>query len=474
MKKLIKIIYITTFLIISILPIILMQFIKNDKQIEKKALTKMPNYIINGKINMNFPNEFESWFNDNMPFRSELLSFNNIIKSEILKVPSSNVITGKNGYLFYESESKDYMNTNEMTESEINSITITMSLIQEQINKNNGNFTFVIMPNKSTIYDEYMPDYYKKSEINNLTRIQEKLKKYNVNYVDMKKLLINNKNENIYHKKDSHWNYKGALIGYNAIMNNLNKEHKTYENLEFKQEKNWRGDLDKLLYPTGGFMDDQYTYNFDYEKIRIQYPIGYSTTKEAVENFMSDKEENDEYIISSNKEITDNKKLFMTRDSFARALLPFLMDNYKEATFKRSQNPDITAIGKNTDMIYEIVERNTKDIIKTAPFMYAPIRENKNIKFPEKEIKSNYKIESYGIKLYGEFDDIIDDRIYVQLKSKSETKTFEAFPIHEEEYKSKKNGYSLYINKEELNDTEYETLVILNKNTYKAQNLKIN
>ena len=152
MKKTLKLIYVIVFFIIAFLPIILMQFIKNNAQIEKRELAKMPDYIIDGKVNMNFPNEFESWFNDRMPFRSELLSFNNLLKSEFLKTPSSNVIVGNDGYLFYESESKDYMDTNSMNDSEITSIAITISLMQEAINNQNGNFTFVIMPNNPIIY----------------------------------------------------------------------------------------------------------------------------------------------------------------------------------------------------------------------------------------------------------------------------------------------------------------------------------
>ena len=477
MKKIFKLVYIIIFLVMCITPIILMQFIKNDAQIEKKELAKMPDYITNGKINMNYPDEFESWFNDHMPFRSELLSVNNLLKSELLKAPSSNVIVGKDGYLFYTTESKDYMNTNAMTDSEINSVAITMSLMERFVNERNGHFVVVIMPNKSTVYDEYMPSYYKKSAVNNLTRIQDKFLEYNVNYVDMKNVMIQNKDKNIYHKRDSHWNYLGALIGYNAIMDNLQKEHKTYDNLSYKLEKTWRGDLDKLLYPAGGYMDYQYNYDFDYSNYRIVYPMGYASTKMAVENFMSDREDNDSYFISSNKNVSDGRKLFIVRDSFGRALIPFLMDNYKETTFKRSQNPDITSLEENTDMIYEISERNAKDIIKTAPFMYAPERYNIYIPSNSGEVTSDYKIENYGIKLYGEFDDgiEIDDKVYVILNNPDETKIFEAFPIHEEVYENNgRNGYSLYIDKNVLAQNEYEVSIILGNNNYKAKKLILN
>ena len=73
MKKIFKLVYIIIFLVMCITPIILMQFIKNDAQIEKKELAKMPDYIVDSKINMNYPDEFESWFNDRFGFRKNLI-----------------------------------------------------------------------------------------------------------------------------------------------------------------------------------------------------------------------------------------------------------------------------------------------------------------------------------------------------------------------------------------------------------------
>ena len=345
MKK-IKFLYILLFVIIWFIPLALMPFFTNNAEIEKRELTNFPTFIEDGKFNVDFSTEFESWINDRLPFRAYLLSASNFIKSELLKAPSSNVLVGNDGWLFYETEKDDYINSNAMTDDEIKAVGVTLSLIEESVNNKGGNFTFVAMPNKASIYEEHMPKSLKKSDENNLVKINATLDEMNVTHVNMLQVMRDNKDKGIYHARDSHWNYQGALIGYNAIMDSLNKEHKTYSDAKYKVEKTWRADLDKLLYPVGGFMDDQYFYDINFTPFKFEGGRGGNQDYKAqLENYMSDKEQGDDNIKSINTTVKDGKKLFMARDSFARAILPYFIDNYGSATFKRTDNPDIVSIG---------------------------------------------------------------------------------------------------------------------------------
>ena len=303
MKK-IKIIYILLFVIICFLPLILMPFFQNSAEIEKRELTEFPSFFKDGGFNVDFSTEFESWFNDRLPLRAYLLSASNFIKSEVLKAPSSNVLVGIDGWLFYETEKADYINSNALTDDQINAVGVTLSLIEESVKQKGGNFTFVAMPNKASVYEEHMPTFLRKSEENNLTKINDVLDKMNVTHIDMLKVMRDNKDKGIYHVRDSHWNYQGALIGYNAIMDSLNKKHKTYSDAKFKIDNIWRADLDKLLYPVGGFMDDQYVYDINYSSFRFEGGRGVTQDPKALlENYMSDKEQGDDNIKSLNSTV---------------------------------------------------------------------------------------------------------------------------------------------------------------------------
>ena len=469
MKKIFKIAYSVIFFAACSAPLIAFPFMQNNEQIEKKELAEKPEIIEKGKLNTDFSEEFEAWYNDRLPFRTELLTGANFINAEILSSPSANVIQGKDGWLFYEKTVPDFMNINELSNKDISRIVTTLSLMQENVNNKGGKFLFVPVPNKNSVYDEYMPDCYTREEENNLSRLQQALVKSEVNFLDMKKALTDQKAIGLYHKRDTHWNNFGALIGFNAIMDKLGYEHKSYDSVSYTITDNWRGDLDKMLYPIGGFMDNQYIFDIEYDDFMFTYPVGVTDTQKQLENFMSDKEDNDHRFQTQKTSPTNGSRLFMVRDSFGRALLPFMIDNYDNATFVRTNSPNMSMVGNNTDMIYEIVERNLSELISTAPFMMAPQRQ---VEITGERASENNRLfasqEAYGFRIYGVADDEFvstDTRIYVKLENDTNSYIYEAFPIYEEELLSdeklnSRNGFSMVIDTAQIESGEYTASLI--------------
>ncbi len=519
MDKRFKIIYIILVLAVCAVPLALMPFVKSDAKIEKRELNKFPKYIDNGKLNEDYSTGFEGWLNDRVPFRAYMLSASNYLRTEVLKQPSSNVICGKEGWLYYESESKDYMDSNALSDADIEAAAVSLSLIEEHVRNNGGQFTFAIAPNKSSIYPENMPECYNRADSNNLTRLNDALDKAGVTHVDLKALLTDKKDEGIYHRRDSHWNYKGALIGYNLLLDSLKREHETYDDMEFKKTKSWRGDLDKLLYPAGGVMDYQYEYDIDYSSIMFTGP-GQGGPKERLLNYMSDKEQGDDMIVAKCKTVKDDSSLYMVRDSFGRALLPFMINAYKNSTFRRTKSPDITAVPEGSDFCYELVERNIDQLVESAPFMYAPKREEMKVESYDKGegAETFAKEESYGLRLYGKLPNQRDAnqrdgpggqnshlscksnqgdgpfgyrRVYIVLENDMGCFTYEAFPIYDQTLMKQVAdqgdgpsgqtnqgdgpfGYSAVISPEEGLKGEYSVHIITGGRCYAADNVNIN
>lgn len=433
MKKAFKIIYVVLFVSVLCLPMLLMPFFKNDASLEKRALAKFPDYLIDGRLNLNFSDEFESWISDNLPLRARLLTASNTLKGELLHAETSNVIVGKDGWLFYGTESADFMNTNTLTDRQIRSMAVTLSLIEENVTSRGGRFTFVPAPNKSSVYGEMMPASFRQAPENNLTRLTAELKAAGVTFTDLRSVLIAGKDETVYHRRDSHWNYRGALIGYNAILDSLGREHETYADAPYTVERTWRGDLDKLLLPAGGVMDEQVVYDIQFAPFRFTYPASAMDPREQLAIFMSDKEERDGNISTQNLKLRDKSNLYMVRDSFGRALLPFLIDSYEKANFRRVDRPDLVSIKDGTDVVYEIAERNLSRVIASAPFMYAPQREGISAEGCINGGEAEVRLEKRGyLRLYGALPELPGDgRVYLQLEQNGETMTFEAFPIYE-------------------------------------------
>ena len=471
MKKAFQIIYVVLFFVLLCLPMALMPFFKNDASLEKRELAKMPAYLKDGRLNLEFSDKFESFVSDNLPLRAQLLTASNLVKGELLHAQSSNVIVGREGWLFYNTEAADYMDTNALSDRQIRAIAVTLSLIEEDITGRGGRFTFVPAPNKSSVYGEMMPPSYRRAPENNLTRLTAELKRSGVTFTDLRSVLLAGKTETVYHRRDSHWNYRGALLGWNAIMDSLGKAHDTYADAPRTVENTWRGDLDKLLLPAGGVLDEQVIYQIKHDRFRFTYPMGIRDQQAQLENFMSDKEDRDDLFSTRNMDRKDGSALYMVRDSFGRALLPYMIDSYETATFKRTDCPSVASIPDGTDLVYEIAERNLYRVIATAPFMYAPARPNVSAEGLTDGGSVDGRSESagYGLRLYGALPEDLplgDGRVYLVLEQNGVKQTFEAFPIYESRLLGDggTNGYSAFLPKS-LGLSGTYTVSVITENT---------
>lgn len=455
MKKAFKIVYVVLFFLLLCLPAVLYPFFRNDTGLEKRALAEFPEYLSDGTLNQQFSDQFEAWVSDHLPLRAQILTAANTVRAEMLHGQTANVIDGRDGWLFFSAEAADYMGTNALTDDQIRAMAVTLSLMQERTEAGGGRFTFVAMPNKSSVYPEYMPARYRHAEESNLTRLQAVLPDYGVTFTDMLSVLTAHRDEGVYHRRDSHWNYRGALYGADAILNSLGREHTIDPDAAYTVETTWRGDLDKLLLPAGGVPDEQIVFDVTHANFRFTYPQGIRDPEEQLAIFMSDREERDELFSTQNKERSDGSRLLMARDSFARALLPWMIDSYETATFRRMDRPDLSSLADGTDVVYEIAERNLSRVIASAPFLYAPLRTylDPAQKKPGETISAVCDAAGYGFHLYGQLPedaDLGDGRIYLLLEQGDTRLCVEAFPILEQKLLAAEGtkGFSAYLSRE--------------------------
>ena len=523
-KSFMKYLYAVIFIAISITPLCLYAFVhygqnsgkianpgqsetaesdENRGNIEKKENVSFPLIFDGYSLNLSFDDECEEWLNQNIPFRDVLLTNINLLLSDCLKTPTSNVVTGRYGWIYSTETTDDYMDTGDMGAEDIRKIANTLFLIQERVNSCGGKFLFVPAPNKNSIYPEYMPKRYIKASENNLDRLCMELDKSGVNYVDLKNKMLSAKSSGarrLYYKRDTHWNPYGAIIGYGNIMKGLERSPLLIDSDKYTVSYTRRGDLDKLLYPAGYGTDEDYVTDnlIDYESFEFIYPSGITDTKAQLESFMSDREDHDNNFTTKKRTPEDNSTLYMIRDSFGRALLPYMIDSFAEATFVRTTTPSIEKSIECTDVVYEICERNLGNLISSAPFMFAPERSDfagERAVYNSELNRCFFEDEGYGLRIYGTVDLKMvgeDGRIYLALyddyddcndggksdeeDAGSDVRIFEAFPIYEDALmaeklsdrgaetaaweKSNTCGYSLYIDKSALDKEEYGLSVL--------------
>lgn len=429
MNKIIKLIYIVCIFIVLCIPVGAMKFYKAENT-ENRELAELPSLS-----DWDFGEKFDSYVSDNFAFRNILVNADSKIKADIFNMSGNESVTvGKNGWLFFTETLDDVMSENTMTDREIFCTTRTLEMISDYVKINNGKFVFTIAPNKASVYDEFLPYYYTKSNVaNNMDKVVNNLE--NVDYMDIKSL-FENQNEVVYHRLDSHWNNKGALLVTNELLKHLGIEQNNFSEPVLKQD--WEGDLYKMLFPTGEEKDDQYYYKDD------EFHYTYTRRFKSV----------DDMTIATENKLSQNGNILLFRDSFGRSMLPFVGESFSKAVLSRSVPYDIDQI-RQTDYNYvvlEIVERNIENIIARAPYMKA---EKADI-----DLNSLTKLSNDHYELVSERDSL--DHIYGKILADISTDTrifvsvgndiFEAFPCYEleenEDPDGKGNGFSLYTDKQ--------------------------
>lgn len=474
MKRILKFIYVAVFFIVCCLPLCLWTWFSTEESVGNTKLEEFPKLTDeNGGFNFDFTSQFDTYFAQHLPFRPELISVDAKIKSGLLAGDSGNVIVGEDGMLFSKDTLDDYLGLS-LSDRDIYSIAKTVKLIQDYSQSMNSDFVFVPMPNKNTVYPEYMPSRYVKGE-SGLLKLYDTLDELEVNYINMTEVFEDAKDlgveERLYHDRDTHWNYLGAFYGYNALMENLGKDG-YYDDITMETRVDWQGDLDSMMYPRFGSLDTQYYLDVPLTDYMIIKPfISGWTTEQTMQDLMSSSEKNDSTIntVNENKE----GKLLMCRDSFARAWLPYLADSYNSTDITRYYPINLTSLNpdEDTDVVYEIVERNLENVISDTPnFDMSPVEKSFEVTVEESD-KNTSSIDTLDgrLKIYGELSPEYfeyNSDIYVVFEGENGNLVYEAFPISTS---GSQCGYSLYVNTDDFGKGIYNmSVVISDKNGDKS------
>lgn len=373
---------------------------KQDSHYEVKS--NIPQIIENGEINKNLSADVENYVSQNFGFRQNLMDIYTSIQINIFKKSSiSQVVVGENGYLYFGDTVNDYLGLTKLTKREIFQITHTLELIQEYVEKNNGEFLLLIAPNKNSLYD-YMPVNYLKINSENLVKnFLTTLE--NINYIDLFDVFLAQEKE-LYYKTDTHWNNEGACLVYDKVLSQLDKQHDDFSKYPKKTDTNMKGDLYNMLYPLRNQNEKVITYDKPKE---YKYLTKTRNHEQA-------------YIETQNNKAKNS--LVMFRDSFANNLIDFFSDAYQYAIYDKNSSYKLELIDKyNADtVIIEIAERNFKHIQENYPVFLAPRRLMPKGKINEIKISSQVstKLEDGYLTYQGIIkEEYLDEESKIYLKA---------------------------------------------------------
>ena len=299
-----------------------------------------------------FLRSYELYYNDHIPFRNQLIRFNNSIDYFLFGQSSHEyVAVGKDGWLFYCNNEdgnpiKQSLGYWHFTDLELQTIADNLITTKDSLEKHGIEFVLFIAPNKETIYLEQLPNYYNRKDCSTSTDqlINYLRKNTDIRIVYPKEELLEQK-ENIpewplYYKLDTHWNSLGAYIGATSLVKELGIEMPILKEILIEEKLLSDGDLTKML------------------NISINDGDSYTLSKFSESSTKCDK--NDfytEYIYHTPG--VDQRKLFVRRDSFSTAMAPIVATQFENSVWihKDAFNQQQLFDSSTDVFILEIVER---------------------------------------------------------------------------------------------------------------------
>lgn len=451
MAKRFYLLFIVIVFLILVIPFAGMSIYPTNETIENTVLAEWPKLKSEGKWNINYISEMGEYFEDRFAFRPALVTANALLRSNLLSESTDQVIVGSDEWLYFSGTLDDYLGKELFDDRTQFSITHNLKLMQDYVESNGAKFVVMIPPNKNSLYDENMPYYYVKGNDSNYKYLIDNLHSEGISHVDLYQL-FNNVEDVFYYKRDSHWNTKGALLAYNALMECVEKEHESWTNVPASDAVHV-GDIDKMLFPLAPKEENDISYKDSFT---------YTYVNDVVDDM-------DEWI-----ETTCPGKsgcILMYRDSFGEALLPFVANEFEQGYFSQLLPYNLTQAEtyKPEVVVIEKTERNLSYFVEEAPIMEPLSVENMYV--PEIKTNSLLNVEKSGsyLLMSGSIEEKYldtDTEIFIAIRDKktNKTTTYPTFFVMSEE--GKVNGFQLYIKENSiLNDDIHVSVLVSNRNS---------
>lgn len=356
MKKFCRILTFCLFILFLVSYILLRPFSASfaTAEGENRDLAERPAFSLSAYEE--FSSAYEAYFNDYIPFRVQLNSLFADIKLTIFSTsPSSSVLLGDDNWLFYDSQyandgdtMADYVGEKRYSEDELQAIAEHLNSMNNYCAEYDVPMIFLVCPNKSLIYSEYMPNSYIRHSTFNQT---EQLMDYLQENVDIPSLYLRDEllkykdKYQLYYKTDTHWNLIGGYLGAKECLSLVGIEVDDIDE-KYIETSMFKGDLYNMLGCTVNYSDLEFNFTDEVSShITVSRPYGDNSYSEYRTQAQGD------------------MKLLIIGDSFSESMIPTLGRYFSEIDVDRNQRFQLLAEKDYDLVIYEKVERYVPHIL---------------------------------------------------------------------------------------------------------------
>ncbi len=373
-KKVTQTVFLILFLLMLAVPLVTSNLAKDAKSDdEKRMLAAWPSLRQeDGKLNKEVLSEFEAYVNDRIGFRSMMVNRDAQFLFYVFgRFPDgSKYLLGPNGELMYASPEmvKDYQHLNLYSEKRLQEIAKSLQTLSDYAAEKGAKLYYYQCWDKHSIYPEHFPEGALQTGTESKTDgMVRAFRTYtDVSVISAKQELLDAKAYTSTYSvwgDATHWNDRGAYIGYRKLMDSLNADREipldVLEEQDFVIRAQERG---ARLY--GGLIHR----NDMIEKFKIAKPKAVLTN----EKLTLYSEDQDSYFYTNDFSGNETRALVLCDSYFRTFIKEEIAESFRETVFLDADHlpdfRDILTAYPSEVVIIECAERvdRTKKIVNAA------------------------------------------------------------------------------------------------------------
>ena len=319
-----------------------------------------------------YPGGLGRWFDDHFGFRADLVRLN--ARSQLFGLdtsPSSAVLRGKDGWLFYADDGamEDYANAPALSAGEVENWRVSVVGARNWLRGRGVAYVFTVPPDKHVIYAEHMPDSICRiGAESRMDQVLGALADADL-AVDLRPALFEAKaRERIYHRTDTHWNERGAFVAYRILIDAVRRQLPAVppawqrSDLEAVSRSDEGQDLAGMMGLKSVLREEVLALEPRRQRLaRVVEPAGAAPNAE-------------EGRLVTEIPGSTLPRAVIFRDSFVTALVPFLSEHFSRAVYLWQNDFDAeTVVKEHADIvIQEIVGRHLYNFTPSPQLVPSP------------------------------------------------------------------------------------------------------
>lgn len=345
-------------------------------QQENRVLAKRPEVSVENFMSGEFSNDYETYLSEQFLCRNSYIRLHTAAERLLGKREVNGVCYGAKGYLFeLQERSEDRIQEN---------IGYLNQFIEAYGRELEDSVSILLVPDKAEVLPEYVPAWFPLAgDPDRISHIYEQCK--GAEGIWLMDIYEAHKDCQLFYRTDHHWTGDGSYYAYCQWRTQKRKEYKPLEGmkqeiltdeffgaLESKTNLAWKADSIWQYEPVEEENTPEYRVNYDGKRETASYlERAKLETKDGYGVFFG----GNYGKVEINTNVNNGKRLLIIKDSFANALVPYLLDEYEKITMTdlRYYNQPIQALLESSAItevliVYSMSEFSKGSLYKLAPY----------------------------------------------------------------------------------------------------------